>query len=231
MEDKKKEFNALNQGLIERLRVAMDRVHTNARELAERADVGRSFVYDVLSGKSLNPTTHKLSAVADALGVSLSYLLYGEESWGGRSNPELVTEQPEREQVAIASIGVEASMGGGTIVTEEKEDEPFFFRRSWVRQKLNASPGDLRIIRVRGDSMLPTLSEGDVVLVNMMQKNPSPPGIFVLFDGFGLVVKRLEVQSEGQVRIYSDNTQYAPYTRSLSEVNIIGRVVWFAREL
>ena len=61
MEDKKKkESYEMNQALIERLRIAMERAQVNARELAETAEVGRSFVYDVLSGKSLNPTTHKL---------------------------------------------------------------------------------------------------------------------------------------------------------------------------
>ena len=230
-EKKKKESYDLNQALVERLRIAMERSHTNARELAENAEVGRSFVYDVLSGKSLNPTTQKLAKVADALGVSMSYLLYGEESWGSNKHRDGLSENSTSDRVSIASIAVEASVGGGTLVTEEHEDNPFFFRRSWIRQKLNAAPGDLRVIDVRGDSMLPTLSEGVVVLVNLKEQKPSPPGIFVLFDGLGLVLKRLELQPEESVRILSDNPQYAPYTRALSDINIIGRVVWFAREL
>lgn len=227
-----KESYIANPALVERLRIAMERAHTNARELAEKAEVGRSFVYDILSGKSNNPTTQKLAAVAKELGVSMSYLLYGEERWGDKPRDDLAFSGNIRDDVVtIASIAVEASAGGGTLVTDEREDKPFFFRRSWVRDKLNVSTNDLRVIDVRGDSMLPTLSSGDVVLINLKDKSPSPPGIFVLFDGYGLVVKRLEFHNPEAVQIISDNTQYAPYTRALNDINIIGRVVWFAREL
>ena len=232
MEDKNKESYRANQALVERLRIAMERSHTNARELAEKAEVGRSFVYDILSGKSTNPTTQKLASIAKVLGVSMAYLLYGEESWGERPRDDLAfSGNAHDDVVTIASIAVEASAGGGTLITDEREDKPFFFRRSWVRRKLNVSTNDLRVIDVRGDSMLPTLSGGDVVLVNLKDRAPSPPGIFVLFDGLGLVVKRLEFHNPEAIQIISDNPQYAPYTRALKETNIIGRVVWFAREL
>ena len=227
-ERKKKESYDINQGLIGRLRIAMDRVQTNARELAENAQVGRSFVYDILSGKSLNPTTQKLAAVAETLGVSLSYLLYGEESWGGGRREEASHAASDR--VSIASLTTEPSASGTSLVSREIEDRPFSFRRNWIEDKLRATPGDLRIVDVRGDSMAPTLAEGDVVLVDLREQSPSPPGVFVLFDGFGLVVKRLELQADGLVRLISDNPQYAPYIRALNETNVIGRVVWFARE-
>lgn len=230
MEDKKKrESYEMNQALIERLRIAMERAQVNARELAENAEVGRSFVYDVLSGKSLNPTTHKLSAVANSLGVSMSYLLYGEESWGGSKHPKM--EQKPTDILSITTLAIENSTTGATLVTEEREDKPFFFHRNWVKQKLNANPNDLRVVDVKGDSMSPTLSEGDTVLINLKENTPSPPGIFILFDGFSLVLKRLELQPDGTVQILSDNLNYAPHTRPLSNINIIGRVVWIGREL
>ena len=47
-------------------------------------------------------------------------------------------------------------------------------------------------MHVEGDSMVPTLQDGDAVLVDMTRQFPSPPGIFVLDDGMGLVAKRLE---------------------------------------
>ena len=51
---------------------------------------------------------------------------------------------------------------------------------------LKANPADLRIMHVEGDSILPTLKGGDVVLVDLSRTAPTPPGIFLLFDGFGL---------------------------------------------
>ncbi len=217
-----------NNIIIKRLKTEMDRVGINARELAERANVGRSFVYDILSGKSENPTTKKLSAIADVLGVNVLYLL-GDE----KKALETTKREDTSQLVSIASLQIEASAGGGTIVNDEKEsDKYFYFEKSWIKNVLNASPNDLRIISVTGDSMYPTLWDGDNVLVDIRQNYASPPGIFVLFDGIGLVVKRLETMPDtGLVRIISDNPQYPQYKRSLGEIKIIGRVVWFSRKI
>ena len=40
--------------------------------------------------------------------------------------------------------------------------------------------------------MMPTLHDSDIVLVDLGRRAPTPPGIFVLHDGMGLVAKRLE---------------------------------------
>lgn len=82
--------------------------------------------------------------------------------------------------------------------------------------------------------MEPSLCAGDMILIDITKKSPTPPGIFVLFDGFGLVTKRLEFISNTNppaIRIISDNAQYSAYERTIDELHIIGRVVWFAREL
>lgn len=233
-DERRRDVYTPNEALVERLKTAMVRAEINARELAEQAEVGRSFVYDVLSGKSANPTTHKLAAVAKALGVNVSYLLYGEDVFSGAVIEGHFEEQEDL--AMVSALSVEASMGGGTLVTHEVDDKPFFFRKRWIRDRLKVSPQDLRVIRVRGDSMLPTLNESDVVLLDLTRQMPSPPGIFVLFDGCGLVVKRLELLPSNEndspvVRVLSDNMQYAAYERALNDVRVIGRVVWFAREL
>ena len=57
---------------------------------------------------------------------------------------------------------------------------------------------------------------------------------FVLHDGMGLVAKRLDHIPNSEpprVRIISDNPLYSPYEGTAEEVNIIGRIRWFAREI
>jgi len=58
---------------------------------------------------------------------------------------------------------------------------------------------------------------------------PSPPGVYVLWDGLGLVLKRVEVifgtQDPVMIRISSINPAYSSYDRALNEVHINGRVV------
>jgi phage repressor protein C with HTH and peptisase S24 domain len=88
------------------------------------------------------------------------------------------------------------------------------------------------MLTISGDSMNPTLAHNDMVLIDTSKKHPTPPSIFVLFDGFGLVAKRCEyIETTGKIRLSSDNPTYSSYERSADEVVIVGRVVWFAREI
>lgn len=76
--------------------------------------------------------------------------------------------------------------------------------------------------------MEPRLWAGQCVMVDIEDKIPSPPGIFVVWDGLGLVIKRVEVMPGSdplRVRIMSANPAYQPYERTLDEAHINGRVV------
>ncbi|TWG99190.1 phage repressor protein C with HTH and peptisase S24 domain [Ochrobactrum sp. J50] len=218
--------------LAERLRARAEQMGLNAREVAEQARVNRSFVYDIMRGRSERPNLEKLDKVAAIIKVDRNWLLHGK---GVVDGDEPVMEDEADAFVAIPSVQVTASMGGGKLVADEVENgEPYHFRSSWITHRLRANPANLRIMHVEGDSMMPTLHDGDVVLVDLARCMPTPPGIFVLFDGMGLVAKRLEhiPNSEPpQVRIISDNTFYSPYERTADEIRIIGRIRWFGREI
>ena len=45
------------------------------------------------------------------------------------------------------------------------------------------------MITVDGDSMEPLLAAGDRILIDVSRPVPVPPGIFVIWDGMGLVAK------------------------------------------
>jgi len=218
--------NAIGQ----RLKLEMKKRGINSSELAKRADVKTSFIYDVISGKSANPSTVKLARVAEALNVSLTDLAGSAGLPGSRG---LSKQGADDDYVVIPRIIVDVSAGGGTIVAQEREGEPYYFRKDWIKEHLGASPNDMRMLYVRGDSMEPTLYHNDLILVDTTRRTPSPPGIFVLFDGFGLVAKRLEYSAHKppRIRIISDNPQYSIYERSAEETVIIGRIAWFAREM
>lgn len=227
----------LHTQIGKRLRLLMAERGLSATQLAKNADVKPSFIYDVIHGKSTNPSVVKLSQIAAAMEVDIASLLMEEQPVTASSHrPRKLQLDTERNDnyVTISSILVEASMGGGTIVTSEEQGKPYYFRQEWIRDRLGVTHDDLRMIFVRGDSMEPTLCAGDMILIDITKKSPTPPGIFVLFDGFGLVAKRLEFISNTTppaIRIISDNAQYSAYERTIDELHIIGRVVWFAREM
>jgi phage repressor protein C with HTH and peptisase S24 domain len=145
-----------------------------------------------------------------------------------------VSVQSGNAMVAIPEVELRAAAGAGAL----NEDHPetlatWHLPRTLLERDLRVREGDVRLMSVRGDSMLPTLSEGDRILVDITHKAPSPPGIFVLWDGAGLVAKRVEVVpgEAARIRLHSDNTLYSAYDCTLEEVHIVGRVVWAAKRL
>jgi phage repressor protein C with HTH and peptisase S24 domain len=223
--------NPMKYTMADRLKARSRQLGLNAGQIAELADINRSFVYDIMRGKSENPNLTKLDQVAEVLKVERNWLLHGMGDVEGES-PIIV--DPSEAFISIPSVAVSASMGGGTVVDEVEDGKPYHFQREWILHDLKADPSQLRIMHVEGDSMMPTLHSGDVVLVDMQRRSPTPPGIFVLFDGMGLVAKRLENipnNDPPKVRVISDNTFYSPYERTADEIHIIGRIRWFAREM
>lgn len=222
-----------HHSLADRLQARADQLGLSPAHVAEMAGVNRSFVYDILRGRSSRPGLDRLMEVARVLKVEVDWLIHG---IGDIEGPSPFLENPDETFVPIAQAPVRPSMGGGSVALENY-DEPgraYHFRKSWIKQGLKASPSQLRIMKVEGDSMEPTLFDGDTVLVDMERKAPNPPGIFVLDDGMGLVAKRLQHVPNSDppaVRVISDNKHYPEYERTADEIVIIGRIRWFAREI
>ncbi len=135
----------------------------------------------------------------------------------------------------IAELDVRASAGPGAFHDGPEEAAAvWLFPEAVVRHELRAKPDVLRMITIDGDSMEPLLASGDRILVDTSQRVPVPPGIFVIWDGMGIVAKRVEHVPHSdppKVVIRSVNADYQTYERDAEEVNVIGRVVWMARRL
>ena len=143
--------------------------------------------------------------------------------------------EPPQGYVAVPEIDVRASAGPGAWNEEfEQTRQVWLFADPLIRHEFRARPEDLRMITVDGDSMEPLLSSGDRILIDVSQRVPAPPGIFVIWDGIGLVAKRVEHVPNSaplKVTIKSLNPEYASYERLAEEVRVIGRAVWVARRL
>lgn len=213
--------------IAKRLKEILSDRGLTATELSRLSGVKTSFIYDVLSGKSKNPSVITLSKIANTLNVPLADLSGIAMSSRAATPPEGTPHA----YVSIATLRVDAA---GKRIKGQVDAQQGVFHRSWVADTLKADPENLRLHRIDGDTMEPTMHHRDTVLVDTSKTNPSPPGMFIVYDGFGLVAKRLELvpgRAEAMVSIKADNPQYEAYERSLGETQIIGRVVWFAREL
>ncbi|KJV69512.1 ECH_1013 family putative transcriptional regulator [Candidatus Neoehrlichia procyonis] len=202
--------------IVTKIKLQMDKMGINARELADRASVGKSFVYDILSGKSTNPTSKKLMAIAKVLKVPLSYLI---------SSDNCTYDMSGNDIFPIHHLDVQNSLS-------EHSNNFKFYLPADIKLPLDIK--NLRFYHVKGDSMWPTLVNQDIVLVDTGDKIAHPVGIFTIIDSVGISIRRLEYVKDNQkirLRIVCDNKQYSSYESDLEDVKVLGRVVWYARAL
>lgn len=129
----------------------------------------------------------------------------------------------------IPRLNVQASAGPGSLAHQELPSDAMGFSERMLRSLASGDPSGLSLITVVGDSMEPTLSDGDDILVNRLDGGSRlRDGIYVLRMGDGLHVKRVACGPERSgITIISDNDSYPAWPDvQLRNVLIIGRVVW-----
>lgn len=164
--------------------------------------------------------------------MSANWLIYGEKPiWKKDIHRNLngVTTSRESQIPFYKSVKPAA---GDQIIPEHEEDLIYIgLPRNFIYEELYSSPSDLFIMRVKGDSMEPTIGENDFVIVKQEIRRPYQ-GVYLLRIGEGLVCKRVEEHPDG-LKIISDNPHYENYIVSYTHENlqVFGRVLWFGRTL
>ena len=107
------------------------------------------------------------------------------------------------------------------------------FDSRWLRA-LGVKPDRISIIHVQGESMAPTLYDGDEIMIDHDDgASRIRDGIYVLRLDDGLMVKRVVIGPlRGQLSVGSDNPAYPQWKDVDSNaIAMIGRVVWYGRRL
>jgi phage repressor protein C with HTH and peptisase S24 domain len=131
---------------------------------------------------------------------------------------------PRGNWVGIPRLPLSASAGPGAFADEEEPFGAFGVTPQWLREQ-GLDPAMLSAIAVAGDSMEPTLRDGDEILVDRTPRAPRD-GIHVVRVDGALLVKRLETGRPGLIVLRSDNRAYDPIELVPAEIEVIGRVVW-----
>ncbi|MGY6770180.1 helix-turn-helix domain-containing protein [Komagataeibacter xylinus] len=137
--------------------------------------------------------------------------------------------------VTVHEYDISPQAGAGAIVDHtaagDGEGHPTLdswrIPRDFIRNYL-PDTGGLAIIRVAGNSMEPEFVAGDRVLVDTGHRIPSPDGVYVLWNGMGVVIKQLMLVPNSRpprIRIISVNPTYPVDEVDASDLVINGRVV------
>ena len=180
-----------------------------------------------------------LVAIADAAGVTVEWLATGRGPMLRDAPPapgDAVAVQAAADApagyVAIPRYNVQASAGNGALVEHEQIVEFLAFSERYLRETVHTPPGNLLTIEARGDSMEPTIRDGDLMLIDVSPDQPLETGkLYVIRVAEELQVKRLQHRLDGGVAVLSDNPRYAPELiprADLENLHILGRVLWVA---
>lgn len=156
--------------------------------------------------------------------VSASMLLHKKDISRGAFNDPDFTK--------IDSYQVFASAGHGQHVNDEQKSEPMAFRTEWLRKE-GLKPERLAVIRAKGDSMEPTISDNDIILLHLANGEAPRDGLHVIRMEGGLFVKRLQFSPLGDVKVVSDNANYQSWEftkEQRADLHVVGRVVWAGKK-
>lgn len=188
---------------------------------AERLGVSRNTLMRYEQAQRC-PDALFLQRLCSVCAVDPRWLLLGEGSHRADA------AEPDPEFALIPLYGVEVSAGHGATFDDEEPLSRLAFRQDWLRH-MGLMPERVVGVQARGDSMEPTLHDGDLLLVDTAQRALVNDAIYVVRQDGLLFVKRLQRMLDGSVQIHSDNPAYSPELvarQAMDALAVIGRVVW-----
>lgn len=239
--------------LAERLKAAVRSAGGN-KDVADRSGVPLRTLNSYMAGQA-DPKLTKLDRIAAACGTTVDVLM-------GRKSPDPEPSQ-EKTRVSISSKGVtetqhlvvraegelavpegfvavpflevraSAGRGRASLPAETVAESHFLFSEAWLRS-LGVSAHSAELLQAQGDSMHPTIQDGDLMLVDRGYGEVVHGKIYALVVNDLVVVKRVNFLAIGGMMLISDNDRYPAETVSRNEVDALsfqGRVAWYGRSV
>lgn len=131
--------------------------------------------------------------------------------------------------ITVDYIHINPSCGKGTSVYYDTDITPIKLGTQMLESVLKvSSPQNLKVFKASGDSMVPTIEDSDMLLIDTGRTDYNNGGIFLLTINNDWFIKRLRKRITGELDIISDNEKYPVETfqpEQNIEVFIKGRVI------
>lgn len=188
----------------------------SAREFAKRCEISNAYISLIENEETKSPTLEMLNKLANGMFISLNELIqYIDDETMVSIKPIKKTsiKIPVLGKV-IAGIPIEAVE---EILDYEEIDEKM------------ARTGEFFALQIKGDSMAPIMSAGDVVIVRKQNDVDSGQIGIILVNGDEATVKKV-IKKENGIMLVANNPAYDPmffdaYDIQTKPVKIIGRVI------
>jgi phage repressor protein C with HTH and peptisase S24 domain len=210
----------------------------SADRLARAMGVSPSAFRKWLKGEA-EPSRERLVALAHAAGVGIAWLAEGEGptpafeaiASGGRRRAGKGDSPAEKDwaEFVLLPHRPKASAAGSVSPSRPTASEWIALRHDWIRSTCGVEPSELILEMATGESMTPTIGDGNVMLIDTTDRTFRSFGIYVLEINGQRLVKRVQRKHDGSLVLISDNTAYQPDTVDRSaadDITVVGRVVW-----
>lgn len=221
--------------LKDRLQQARKAKGLTQQELAEKADVTQGNIFHLESGR--NKSSRNILKIATALGVTARWLMYGDDA-----DTELNSAAPSdltfapwddstpvfADEVVIPFLKeVNLSAGHGSEALEDHNGRKLRFSKKLFKQK-NINPENAVCLTVHGESMEPVFVDGATVGVNLDDKFIKDGAVYAINNGGLMQIKMLRRLSVDTIQIESYHPSYPSEKKSLSDVEILGKIFWYS---
>ncbi|SQD80417.1 XRE family transcriptional regulator [Moritella yayanosii] len=188
---------------------------------SKRCSLGKTTIQNYLNSNRY-PTLERLDVIAKTADVDVSWLTTGND---------YQTSSPDNsDYTKIPHFDVQASAGTGSELVESgiNKNTVDIHPQTLLDQGLN--PEGLLSMYVKGDSMEPSLFDGDMILVKKMITPFSIlEGVYIFRVFNEIFIKRIQFNKySAKLKVDSDNPFYDSYTitgNDLNDVEIIGEVI------
>jgi phage repressor protein C with HTH and peptisase S24 domain len=221
---------------VERLRTIL--AHwPSADRLARAVGVSPSAFRKWLKGEA-EPSRERLVALARAAGVGVAWLAEGEgptpafePANGNRRRPagREASADLDWSRFVLLPHKPEAAAAGSVTPPSPSGTEWMALRHDWIRSVCGIEPNQVLLEMAVGESMTPTIRDGNTLLVDTSDRTFRNFGIYVLEINGQRLVKRVQRKHDGSLVLISDNAAYQPDSvdkEAADAVVVVGRVVW-----
>lgn len=198
--------------VVERIERLCSEKGVDVKTMLLECQLSRSTVDNMKKGSK--PSIDKIQPIAEYFGVTVDYLIGNSPVRHGSMDISKIDLQAELRPVPIVgnvaagySALAETNIIGYMPVEEEFLNDGYEY--AWLR--------------VKGDSMFPTIQEGDLVLVRLQQEVESGDLAVVIVDEEDGLIKRVKY-STNSVTLISDNPEYEDRVFKRKDMNRI--TIW-----
>lgn len=195
-------------------------------EFARAVGVSKTTLASYERGES-EPTASVLFEYQKTYGANVLWLLSGEGQMTGAIAQ--VPKAIDRDFVLMPQYDVRASAGNGLIAVNQMPTSETAFERRFLRD-LGGAPDHCFLMWSTGDSMLPSIPDNSLMIVDASQTQVDHGRIYVFSVGNAVLVKRANWRMDGKLDLISDNIagKYPVETFDANRVEdlvVVGRVI------